>query len=674
MGAVAVVLACGIAGKDLILERWWLHRFESWNEEVSREAAERLGAIRSRRAIPLLVEALGSPRIDHGIVAKTILQIGAPAVAEALAAYGESFIVLLCRANLETAAVPLLLDCLDDPRLDVRLWSVYGLSKPITPSIDRDPLPSSNVIRPILLEALRSDNPEYRRTAVTCLRFAADRGRRFALPALAEALTDTARQVREAAVHSLARIPDPRVIPILGKALEDRDPALRSLAMETLYECKGIGGPAEWGVAVGGIMIAMEASETAWWRSRAIELLGTAGPVARRAVPLLVKLVENGEVRTSLAAIDALRAIGPDAAEAVHAVIGRIAEPEIEGGAIEMLIALGPAAAGAVPNLVGLLRAGKPPPPVEIFRILGSIGSAASDAFPAVLSILDDTVADPQVCVSAAVALGRIAPGDPRSLAALKRVAEEMGQLPYGEDLSFIGPLALSQPEGVLILEKALAEGRFDIRFGAIQALGEAGPTARSALPVLDRLLREEGSILRIEAARAIWLVSGDASDILPILVDALDGERTVPTLSEVATALGELGTAAAPAVPDLVKVLKGIPRSEGTRAVIVAIGSIGPHANAAVPVLIKKLAVSGLCVAAAHALAKIGPAAVPALTEALSSGNDWTRYGAARALAALGPDARVALSALEAARNDDDEDVRALVTEAVKAIRAGGR
>jgi len=91
------------------------------------------------------------------------------------------------------------------------------------------------------------------------------------------------------------------------------------------------------------------------------------------------------------------------------------------------------------------------------------------------------------------------------------------------------------------------------------------------------------------------------------------------------------------------------------------------------VPPLVEKLSDPGLCDAAADALVRIGPAAAPApaLAAALGSERDWARYGAARALAGMGAGARPALGALEAARDDEDEeeDVRALAARAVAAI-----
>ena len=61
----------------------------------------------------------------------------------------------------------------------------------------------------------------------------------------------------------------------------------------------------------------------------------------------------------------------------------------------------------------------------------------------------------------------------------------------------------------------------------------------------------------------------------------------------------------------------------------------------------------------AAAALARLGPAAVPALSEALKDEDADVRGSAARALARIGPGAKAAAPALRAAMNDENADVR---------------
>lgn len=70
----------------------------------------------------------------------------------------------------------------------------------------------------------------------------------------------------------------------------------------------------------------------------------------------------------------------------------------------------------------------------------------------------------------------------------------------------------------------------------------------------------------------------------------------------------------------------------------------------------------------AVDALARIGPASISALVDALHHANPQTRQGAAKALARMGPGAKPAIPDLIATLDDEDEDVRK------QAIRALGQ
>ena len=72
----------------------------------------------------------------------------------------------------------------------------------------------------------------------------------------------------------------------------------------------------------------------------------------------------------------------------------------------------------------------------------------------------------------------------------------------------------------------------------------------------------------------------------------------------------------------------------------------------------------------AAGALGQIGPAAVPALIQALKRDEDsWVRMLAATALGAIGPDAKAAVPALIQALTDEHDDVRGQAAEALEKI-----
>jgi hypothetical protein len=74
----------------------------------------------------------------------------------------------------------------------------------------------------------------------------------------------------------------------------------------------------------------------------------------------------------------------------------------------------------------------------------------------------------------------------------------------------------------------------------------------------------------------------------------------------------------------------------------------------------------------AAHALGRIGEAAVPQLTQALSDPNPLVRQRAADVLARIGPDAKDAVPALIRTLGDRDEEVRKAATRALGEIGPG--
>lgn len=55
---LAVLVGAGFASKDRILEEWWIHKLKTGSEEEKKDAAERLGKMRSFRAIPPLVAVM----------------------------------------------------------------------------------------------------------------------------------------------------------------------------------------------------------------------------------------------------------------------------------------------------------------------------------------------------------------------------------------------------------------------------------------------------------------------------------------------------------------------------------------------------------------------------------------------------------------------------------------
>jgi hypothetical protein len=75
-----------------------------------------------------------------------------------------------------------------------------------------------------------------------------------------------------------------------------------------------------------------------------------------------------------------------------------------------------------------------------------------------------------------------------------------------------------------------LSENDFETPRAAADGLGQLGPMASEAIHELRQRAQNpnEDAIIRISAARALWKVSGDAAEAVPLLVDCLNSNMLV--------------------------------------------------------------------------------------------------------------------------------------------------
>jgi HEAT repeat protein len=87
----------------------------------------------------------------------------------------------------------------------------------------------------------------------------------------------------------------------------------------------------------------------------------------------------------------------------------------------------------------------------------------------------------------------------------------------------------------------------------AIRALELMGPAAREAVPALRQALRHEYQWVRVHAARALWKITQNPDEVLPVLLEEL---RCRPAGLLVADCLGEMGHRAQAAIPALRRII----------------------------------------------------------------------------------------------------------------------
>jgi len=239
-------------------------------------------------------------------------------------------------------------------------------------------------------------------------------------------------------------------------------------------------------------------------REAAADALAESGPQAVDAVPALLQALKNEERDWALrqAASDALGAIG---SEAVPALIEALADEDeqVRRAAAGALRDMGPQAGDAIPALIQTLR--DKDVSMDAASALGEIGP---QAIPALVEAVDDR--DAQVRRGAILALGFIGPeakeAAPLIIQALEGDAEWLVRSGAANALGWIKPDA---SEAVPALVQALEDESEYVRSAAADALGEFGAQARDAIPALIEALGDEYSGLRSSAARALRDVSG---------------------------------------------------------------------------------------------------------------------------------------------------------------------
>ncbi|RSS32656.1 HEAT repeat domain-containing protein [Streptomyces sp. WAC08241] len=313
------------------------------------------------------------------------------------------------------------------------------------------------------------------------------------------------------------------VVRLVGEQLHDPEPRLREAATSFLERLFELGAPAADALAArlasappgpaGGYGAVGRSG-----REGALIALARAGDI--RAVPLLARALEGeDEVRREL--LYATDGLGPSAAMLAPALRRRLARVELDerlyDRAAPLLHALAAVrGAQALPEVLRVLRSAPANRRDRVreaaLRTLAAFGPAAREAVPELRELL----AEESAAVSAAAA---------RALWAAEEDAAEV--LPA--------------------LERWLRPGLPDAdRCAAARVLGEIGPAAASAAPALRPALASRDPWVRVRAAAALWRVTGETEEVLPVLLAAWEENRHVRV--DIAECLAEMGPAASAA------------------------------------------------------------------------------------------------------------------------------
>ena len=216
--------------------------------------------------------------------------------------------------------------------------------------------------------------------------------------------------------------------------------------------------------------------------------------------------------------------------------------------------------------------------------------------------------------------------------------------------------------------------GFFGLHHQVILALGEMGPRARDAIPLLVREYQDPTSPLRFEAAVARVQVDRNFPEVMPVLAAGL--EQAGPGLrAALLPRIAQLAGSYDGAVVLLIKALADSDSKLRLQA-FKSLASLGDKAAPALPVLIAALddPESEIRFQALRDLGELGAnaaPAVPALIKVLGDPERSVRLQAVTSLAALGDKAAPALPALRQLASDPIFSVRIVASNIVRTLES---
>jgi HEAT repeat protein len=513
---------------------------------------------------------------------------------------------------------------------------------------------------PLLVRSLEDEESVIRKGAIRVLSSMGESASVASSSLLSHAVGDPDESVRVQAVFGLAAVQPPAGL--LVEALESGQPRRQWAALVAIRESP----PKEPGALVPVLARILREHPDLEIRCLSASALGAMGPAASEAAGRLFEMVEEaGESAMELmqivgvicevhppaavllenlkhasinrrwAALAAVSAPEPPRREetipVLAAMLGTDPDPVVRAGAAQALGSFGSAASSAVPALVGALSdAENADLRWSAATALGLIGPPAAEA----LGPLQRLFADPKEEVRAAAreAVSRIGrSGVPD--AELRRMLEERGR-EFGEACERVSKMGAEGAVYVRLLLRGIGGGWRDSSLQALAGIGEA------AVPPLLQALEGEDLDLRrasLYGLHALGPKAAGALDVLGRMFMGGDLPPMIPTLiGEVIAVIGK------PAVPVLTRVLESHKDRE-RRAT------------------------------AAAALGRIRPEGIEPLTRALGAPEAMMRLAALGALGMAGHEERLpdrTIEQMERLLHDPDDRVRSEAENALSLVR----
>jgi HEAT repeat protein len=388
-------------------------------------------------------------------------------------------------ADMEEIAVPVLVEALKNPQS--RYWAAIALAE-----IGEEAAAAATP-----LAQLAADGEVHERLqAILALAAIGEKAAAPAAPALIAAVQSPDKSLRFPATYALGKV-----------RAADADAALQKVAAE---EDEVLAATASWALAQihrGEKPFAADAE------AKLLKILATATPAVRKGVIAglsdLASQLDDDEKKKLAATFTRLLAdADPGVGQAAGAALIRLGgvcvdtlrdkltDPAVQTNVLEVLAGIGPAAKPALDDLVKELGDADAEHASEAAVAIAAIGPDAAAAVPALRRLVADTQAAPGLRYSAAYALGRIGPAARETLADLRGLTETKDELMA--TVAVWAALKVAPEEKSLfekaipLLRRALRAERHAVRLEAAVALGDIGPAAGSAIPLLELVAEDD--------------------------------------------------------------------------------------------------------------------------------------------------------------------------------------
>ena len=397
-------------------------------------------------------------------------------------------------ADMEDVAVPVLMEALKAPQS--RYWATIALAE-----IGAEAAPATAALAQLAAEG----EVHERLQAILALAAIGEKAA-AAGPALIAAVQSPDKSLRFPAAFALGKVRAADADAALEKIVAGEDEVLAATAAWALAQIHRGEKPFA-AAAEARLLKALTATEPAVREGAVAGLSDLAAQFddeeKKKLAATFTGLLTDADPEVGRAAGAALIRLG---GVCVDTLRGKLADPAMRTNILEILAGIGPAAKPALDELVKELGDADAEHASEAAVAIAAIGPEAAAAIPALQRLVADTKATSGLRYSAAYALGSIGPAAKECAANLRALTESdddlMATVAVWAALK-VDPDDTSLFERAIpLLRRALRAEQDMVRLEAAVALGDIGPKAGSAIPILE-LVAEDDPVRDVRRAAA---------------------------------------------------------------------------------------------------------------------------------------------------------------------------